>query len=45
MAEKSEKNILWFNEIGMEDVPLIEEKNGSLGRTHVSASIYRGRMF
>ena len=29
--EKSQKNILWFNEVGMEDVPLVGGKNASLG--------------
>jgi len=29
--DKNQKNILWFNEITMEDVPLVGGKNGSLG--------------
>lgn len=29
--EKAEKNILWFNEVGMADVPLVGGKNASLG--------------
>ena len=29
--EKSQKNILWFNEVGFVDVPLVGGKNGSLG--------------
>ncbi len=29
--EKTKQNILWFNEINMEDVPLVGGKNGSLG--------------
>lgn len=31
MAEKSKENILWFNEISIEDVPLVGGKNASLG--------------
>ncbi|MEK7664895.1 MAG: phosphoenolpyruvate synthase [Patescibacteria group bacterium] len=31
MAEKNNKNILWFSEIGMSDVPLVGGKNASLG--------------
>jgi len=34
MADKNQKNILWFNEIGMEDVPLVGGKNGSLGEMY-----------
>ncbi len=34
--EKSEKNILWFNEVGMVDVPLVGGKNGSLGEMYVN---------
>ena len=29
--EKSQRNILWFNEVGFVDVPLVGGKNGSLG--------------
>ncbi|TSC94482.1 MAG: pyruvate, water dikinase [Parcubacteria group bacterium Licking1014_1] len=29
--EKQQKNILWFNEIGIKDVPLVGGKNASLG--------------
>jgi pyruvate,water dikinase len=28
---KEKKRILWFDEIGMVDVPLVGGKNGSLG--------------
>jgi len=31
MQNKSEKHILWFKEIGIEDVPLVGGKNASLG--------------
>jgi len=31
MAGKDEKFILWFDEVGMEDVPLVGGKNASLG--------------
>jgi pyruvate,water dikinase len=34
--EKSQKNILWFNEVGIEDVPLVGGKNGSLGEMYVN---------
>src|SRR3989339_636423 len=36
MAEKSQKNILWFSEIGITDVPLVGGKNGSLGEMYVN---------
>ena len=36
MMEKSQKNILWFSEIGMEDVPLVGGKNASLGEMFVN---------
>jgi len=36
MEEKSQKNILWFNEVGMEDVPLVGGKNGSLGEMYTN---------
>jgi pyruvate,water dikinase len=36
MAEKSQKNILWFSEVGMEDVPLVGGKNASLGEMYVN---------
>ncbi len=32
--DKKEKNILWFNEVGIEDVPLVGGKNASLGEMH-----------
>src|SRR5512137_933042 len=31
MADKSKEFILWFDEIGIEDVPLVGGKNASLG--------------
>ncbi|MCX6759832.1 MAG: phosphoenolpyruvate synthase [Candidatus Nealsonbacteria bacterium] len=34
MPEKNEKNILWFNEVGIIDVPLVGGKNGSLGEMY-----------
>jgi pyruvate,water dikinase len=34
--EKSEKNILWFDEVGMVDVPLVGGKNASLGEMYVN---------
>jgi len=34
--EKAEKNILWFNEVGMADVPLVGGKNGSLGEMYTN---------
>lgn len=34
MEEKSTKNILWFSEVGMEDVPLVGGKNASLGEMY-----------
>jgi len=34
--QKSEKNILWFNEVGMVDVPLVGGKNASLGEMYVN---------
>ena len=33
---KEDKNILWFNELGIEDVPLVGGKNASLGEMYVS---------
>jgi len=30
------KNILWFNEVGIKDVPLVGGKNGSLGEMYVN---------
>ncbi len=38
MVEKSNKNILWFEEIGMKDVSLVGGKNASLGEmiSHLS---------
>ena len=32
--EKSEKNILWFSEIGIADIPLVGGKNASLGEMY-----------
>ncbi|MCX6718403.1 MAG: phosphoenolpyruvate synthase [Candidatus Staskawiczbacteria bacterium] len=34
MAEREQKNILWFNEVGIKDVPLVGGKNGSLGEMY-----------
>ena len=34
--EREQKNILWFNEIGIKDVPLVGGKNGSLGEMYVN---------
>jgi len=34
--EKPEKNILWFDEVGMEDVPLVGGKNASLGEMYTN---------
>jgi len=31
MADKAQKNILWFDEVGIEDVPIVGGKNASLG--------------
>jgi len=31
MTEKSQKNILWFSEVGIGDIPLVGGKNASLG--------------
>jgi len=31
MLEKNNKNMLWFSEIGINDIPLVGGKNGSLG--------------
>lgn len=33
---KHEKNILWFNELGIEDIPLVGGKNASLGEMYSS---------
>ncbi|RLB21192.1 MAG: phosphoenolpyruvate synthase, partial [Deltaproteobacteria bacterium] len=33
-ADNSKKFILWFNEIGIEDVPLVGGKNASLGEMY-----------
>ena len=35
-SEKSERNILWFNELTIEDVPLVGGKNASLGEMYRS---------
>ena len=34
MSKKSQKNILWLNNIGLEDVPLVGGKNASLGEMY-----------
>jgi len=34
--EKKQKDILWLNEIGIEDVPLVGGKNASLGEMYVN---------
>lgn len=34
--DKNQKNILWLNEIGIEDVPLVGGKNASLGEMFVN---------
>jgi len=31
-SDKSKRFILWFNEIGIEDIPMVGGKNASLGR-------------
>jgi len=31
-TDKSKRFILWFNEIGIEDIPMVGGKNASLGR-------------
>jgi len=36
MEDKSQKNILWFDQFGMADVPLVGGKNGSLGEMYVN---------
>jgi len=36
MAEKNQKNILWFDEVGMVDVPLVGGKNASLGEMYTN---------
>ncbi|MBU3934493.1 phosphoenolpyruvate synthase [Patescibacteria group bacterium] len=36
MIDKSQKNILWLSEIGIEDVPLVGGKNASLGEMYVN---------
>jgi pyruvate,water dikinase len=33
---KDTKNILWFDELGIDDVPLVGGKNASLGEMYVS---------
>ncbi len=35
-AHKSEMNILWFNELGIEDIPYVGGKNASLGEMYCS---------
>ena len=34
--EKSQKNILWFSEVGIDDVPVVGGKNASLGEMFVN---------
>lgn len=34
MTDRSEKYVLWFNELGIEDVPLVGGKNASLGEMY-----------
>jgi len=34
--DKNQKNILWFNEVGMVDVPLVGGKNASLGEMYTN---------
>ena len=34
MTKKEEKNVLWFKEIGVQDVPLVGGKNASLGEMY-----------
>ncbi|MEI7424688.1 MAG: phosphoenolpyruvate synthase [Candidatus Staskawiczbacteria bacterium] len=34
--EKNQKNILWYNEVGMVDVPLVGGKNASLGEMYTN---------
>lgn len=36
MAEKKDRNILWFDEVGIADVPLVGGKNASLGEMLVN---------
>jgi len=36
MDNKSEKNVLWFDEVGMVDVPLVGGKNASLGEMYTN---------
>ncbi len=36
MCLKEDKDILWFDELGIEDVPLVGGKNASLGEMYVS---------
>ncbi len=36
MAEREQKNILWYNEVGIKDVPLVGGKNGSLGEMYTN---------
>src|SRR3989339_551901 len=35
---KESKNILWFNELGISDIPFVGGKNASLGEMYVSLS-------
>jgi pyruvate,water dikinase len=37
-GHKEEKNILWFDELGIEDIPLVGGKNASLGEMYVALS-------
>ena len=36
LSLKEDKNILWFNELGIEDIPLVGGKNASLGEMYSS---------
>lgn len=47
MAERSEQFILWFDEIGRDDIPLVGGKNANLGEmyqnlTHASSELFEG---
>ena len=38
LSLKEDKNILWFNELGIEDIPMVGGKNASLGEMYTSLS-------
>lgn len=47
MEEKSQKFILWFDEVGRDDIPLVGGKNANLGEmyqnlTHASSEMFPG---